>query len=383
MMTQQSAAYFNGLQDELVRLIQALCRIPAPSGREEKRAAFCADWLRAHGARGVYIDSANNVLFPWNCSGREKIILFCAHTDTVFPDTEPMPFLNDGEYLRSPGVGDDTAAVAMLLTVAGYVAQKGICSDYGILFAANAGEEGLGNLRGIRQIMDDYGDKIVEVYAFDATYDHVFNHCVGSERYRVLLRTEGGHSFYDFGNRNAIAAASALITQLYQQEVPQLGNGKTTYNVGVIEGGCSVNTVAQEAEFLYEYRSDDHACLCTMRQKFRQVLEDFRAKNLAEISVETVGIRPCANLHNTARLQEMTQRAIAITEKYTGGKCEAASASTDCNVPMSRGIPAVCMGCYMGRGAHTREEMIRIDSLCTGLKIVAETVLDFVDCGAG
>ena len=370
---------FASLHDELVQLIETLCAYPAPSGQEKQRARFCLQWLHANGAETAYMDSANNVLYPHDCAGKKKLILFCAHTDTVFPDTEPMPFCNDGTYLHSPGVGDDTACVAMLLLVARFVAIRKLKSDYGILFAANACEEGLGNLRGIKQIMGDFGDKITEVYAFDATYDHIFDRCVGSVRYRITLRTEGGHSYYDFGNRNAIAAAAALIGELYRVEVPRHGNSKTTYNVGIVSGGCSVNTVAQEASFLYEFRSDDHSCLAAMEKKFRAVLEYFEGKNLAEVAVETVGIRPCAKLADTSRLEKMANRAVQIVQKHTGKPCAREAASTDCNMPLSMGIPAICIGTYMGQGTHTRAEKIRIDSLDPGLAIVAETVLDFFE----
>lgn len=378
MWGREIAAYFEGLEQEAAELIRTLCQYPAPSGQEGARAAFCKEWLEKNVAKGVCIDEAQNVLYPVNCNGNKKIILFAAHTDTVFPDVEPMPFLNDGEYLRSPGVGDDTACLAALLLVARYVAQGNFQSDHGILFAANSCEEGLGNLKGIRKIMEDYGQEIEEVYVFDDTYDHLVCRCVGSERYKITLRTEGGHSFRDFGNRNAIAAAAELITRLYRQEIPQKEGCKTTYNVGTAEGGCSVNTVAQEASLLYEYRSDDPECLCAMREQLQGILAQFQTENRAALTVEAVGERPCANLRDSARLNEMIQMATAISQKHSGLPCRCNSGSTDCNIPMSMGIPAVCMGAYLGDGAHTREERVRIDSLTTGLKIVAETVLHFL-----
>lgn len=377
MLTEKIIKYLDSIQDETVELIKTLCEYPAPSGKEEKRAQFCKKWLEENGASGVYIDSALNVVYPVNCEGKDKIILFTAHTDTVFPDTEPMPFINDGEYLRSPGVGDDTACLAALMLVARYVAQNKLASDVGVMFVANSCEEGLGNLKGIKQIMADHGNKICEAYAFDATYDHMFNRCVGSERYKLSFKTEGGHSFNSFGNRNAIVAASHLVTELYKLEVPKKENCKTTYNVGIIEGGCSVNTIAESASFLYEYRSDDRDCLEFMRNSFLNTVENFKKTGLADITVETVGVRPCANLKDTARLDRMTERIVEITEKHTGQKCAVTSASTDCNIPMSMGIPAVCVGTHIGCGVHTRDEKLLIASLPIGMKIVAETVLDF------
>lgn len=379
MYTREAAEYFGSLEKELVELIEALCAHPAPSGEEGERAEFCRDWLSKKGCEGVYIDEAKNVIYPLGCGGKDKYVLFTAHTDTVFPDTEPMPFVNDGEYLRSPGVGDDTACLAMLMLTAAYASREKPKSDWGIIFAANSCEEGLGNLRGIRQIMADYGDKIVEAYAFDATYNHIFNRCVGSERYRVRLKTRGGHSYYDFGSGNAIAEAARLITELYKQSVPKAEMSKTTYNVGIIEGGCSVNTIAEEASFLYEYRSDDYESLESMRRQFFGVLESYKAYGEAEISLETVGERPCARLADSRRLEEMSRLAMERVSRHTAEPCIAEAASTDCNIPMSMGVPAICIGSYMGDGAHTRAEKIRIDSLIKGLGIVAETVLDFFE----
>ena len=129
--------------EKTVELIEALCSIPAPSGMEEKRSEFCKSFLEAAGAKGVYIDTALNTVFPINCDGRDDIIVFLAHTDTVFPDTSPMPFLRDGGYLKSPGIGDDTAPLAMMLKVAEFITREKLSPSCGILIVANAGEEGL------------------------------------------------------------------------------------------------------------------------------------------------------------------------------------------------------------------------------------------------
>lgn len=367
--------YLEDSEEETLRLIEQLCRIPAPSLKEEKRAAFCKDFLLQSGAEGVVIDEALNVLYPVGCDGRDDIVLFLAHTDTVFPDTEPMPFARDGTYLYSPGVGDDTACLAILLMVARYVATRKLVPNYGILFAANAGEEGLGNLKGIRQIMQTYAGRIREVYSFDAQYTALYNRCVGSHRYEITVETEGGHSFGNFGRKNAIHAASELICRLYSCEIPQVGDSKTTYNVGVIEGGTSVNTIAQNVKFLYEYRSDDAECLERMRLFFESEIEEALRSGDARYLVRTVGIRPCGGNVDTDRLTDMSRTVAQICEKHSGLVCTAKSASTDCNIPMSMGIPSITVGNFLGSGAHTREEKVRIDSIPVGLKITAEIVL--------
>ena len=369
-------SYLAAHEQETLDLIEALCAIPAPSGSEAARAAFCKEWLERKGARGVVIDGARNMLYPVNCEGKDDIVLFLAHTDTVFPDTEPLPFSNDGTYLHSPGVGDDTACLAQLLTVAGYVATHHLTSGRGVLFAANACEEGLGNLKGIRQIMKDYAGRITEVYSFDWKYTAFVNRCVGSHRYEIELTTEGGHSFSAFGNRNAIHAAADLVCALYGCTPPSYEGSKTTYNVGMIEGGTSVNTIAQSAKLLYEYRSDDARCLAEMRAFFEDTVEKARARGLAEISVRPVGERPCGGEIDREKLERMSRRVASVSQKHSGLPCTAQSGSTDCNIPMSLGVPAVCVGTYLGDGQHTREERVLLSSIPVGTRIAAELILE-------
>jgi acetylornithine deacetylase/succinyl-diaminopimelate desuccinylase-like protein len=378
-LSNEVLSYLAEHEQETLDLIKTLCGIPAPSWHEEKRAAFCKEWLESQGATGVYIDEALNVIYPVGCEGKEDIILFMAHTDTVFPDTEPMPFTSDGEYFYSPGVGDDTACLAVMLMIAKYITEKGLSSPYGILFVANSGEEGLGNLKGTRQVMKDFGYKIKEFYTFDSQYTAYVNRCVGSERYELTFKTEGGHSFNEFGNRNAIRAMSEFICKMYECSVPQIPDTKTTYNVGVVEGGTSVNTIAQSAKCLYEFRSDSAECLDTMRDYFEREVEKLRRDGLAEIEVKTVGIRPCGSGYDEDKLKMMGDKVKAISEKHSGLPCRADSGSTDCNIPMSMGIPAICVGSYIGAKWHTREEKILISSISVGLKIAAELILGYFE----
>lgn len=366
--------YLKDSEEETIELIEALCCIPAPSHHEEKRAQFIQNWLTEQGAKGVFIDEALNVVYPVGCEGRDDIVVFMAHTDTVFPDMEPMPFVNDGEYLHSPGVGDDTTHVAVLLMVARYVAQNHLQAPCGILFVANSCEEGLGNLKGIKQLMADYEGRIKEVYSLDSNYDHIYRKCVGSHRYEILFDTEGGHSFGDFGNRNAIYAMSDLVCRLYEHEVPVCGDSHTTYNVGIVEGGTSVNTIAQSARLLYEYRSDSAECLASMQTFFEETIQEAREAGKAEITVNTIGIRPCGGDVDEQHLQEIFEKTAKICEKHSGEPCVGMSGSTDCNVPMSLGIPSIAFGCCMEYGAHTREEKVLISSIPIGMKIAAEVI---------
>lgn len=223
--------------EEIFSLLKDLCDIPAPSHFETKRAEFCKRYLENIGATNVYIDEAQNVIFPLNCDNSNEITVFAAHTDTVFPDVEPMPYYDDGEKIHSPGVADDTASVVVLLLMARYFIEKKIIPDKGILFVCNSCEEGLGNLKGTRQLFADYANRIKQFIAFDSDLDVVNDVCVGSHRYEIEVSTQGGHSYGDFGCINAISVASAMINKIYKINVPQKAGTKTTYNVGSFWAG--------------------------------------------------------------------------------------------------------------------------------------------------
>lgn len=379
-MDQSMEQYLDASREELKELIRQLCAIPAPSHREQRRAAFCRDWFEKNGGRGVFIDQAQNVICPYGDT-EGPLTVFMAHTDTVFPDMEPMPFFEDGETFRCPGVGDDTANLAILMICARYFLRKQVPCDGGILFVANSCEEGLGNLKGSRGIAAAYGGQIRQWISFDGSrLDRITQKAVGSHRYEVTVRTEGGHSFGAFGNRNALAVLSSLIASLYTVKVPQVGDSKTTYNVGRVWGGTSVNTIAQEAAMLWEYRSDDRKCLEKMQEMFEKFLEAYRASGV-EIQAELVGDRPCAGQLDPARqeaLEDMARQSIRLA---TGKEPTLASGSTDCNIPLSLGIPAVCLGLVESTGTHTRQETLYLESLGPGSRLCMDFLSKFFRVG--
>ena len=377
-LTNEILEYLDNIKEETINLIEHLCKMPSPSNHEKEKATFIKKWLEEKGAQNVYIDEVNNVLYSINCQNSDKTVVFMAHIDTVFPDLKPLPFTKDEKYLYSPGVGDDTTCVAMLLMIASLIIKKNLSPKTGVLLAFNSCEEGLGNLKGIKNIMKHYQSKITQVISFDSQYDCVVNDCVGSERYEIVVKTKGGHSFRDFGNENAIVVSSRIINKLYDVKVPKNENNKTTYNVGVIKGGTSINTIAQEASFLYEYRSTSQECLKNMKEKFLKIVESFKEKDI-EINVNVLGIRPCKENVDEERLERLTKKIISVCEKYSNIKCYPSEGSTDCNIPMSMGIPSVAAGCYIGYGEHTREEKVLIESIPIGLKIVAELVLEYFE----
>lgn len=356
----------------LYQTLKELCQIPAPSHFEHKRAEYCKNWLEKHGAKSVYIDEALNVVFPINCEGSNEITVFAAHTDTVFPDKEPMPYYDDGKRIFCPGVADDTASVVILLLAAKYFIENRISPKNGIMFVFNSCEEGLGDLKGSRNLFNNFSNRIHAFITLDSVLDIVIDRAVGSHRYEVNVFTEGGHSFNKFGNCNAIAVLSSIINEIYNIEVPQKDGTKTTYNVGVIEGGTSVNTIAQSASMLCEYRSDDKDCLAYMKHEFEKIF--YKAAAKANVTVKQVGNRPCSDI-DASKTEALKSKVVPIIEETIGKKVVFHSGSTDCNIPLSLGIPAICIGTDIHEKTHTREEMIDKKSIQIGLDITIKTCL--------
>ncbi len=374
-LTADMERYIREVQPELRQLIRDLCAIPAPSHREEARAAFCRDWFRRNGGENVEIDEALNVICPWRVTEDGDLTVFMAHTDTVFPDTEPLPFREEGDMMYCPGVTDDTANLAVLMICARYIMQRELPTDGGIVFVANSCEEGLGNLKGCRAIVERYGRRMRELITLDdSRLENVVTRAVGSHRYAVTAATEGGHSFSGFGKRNAIQVLATLVDRLYRVEVPTEGDSRTTYNVGVISGGTSVNTIAQSAELLYEYRSDSRSCLEKMKAVFEDTVRRCTPAD-AQVTVELIGERPCSGDVDPEAMADLIRRAGDAVRTVTGREPVFAAGSTDCNVPLAAGIPAVCLGVCVGGGCHTREEWLDTSSLKDGCRLFLEFFL--------
>lgn len=365
------------MQPQVLDLIRTLCAIPAPSHHEERRAAFVCDWLNAHGLEAS-IDEALNVRCPMELEEHEDIVVIMAHMDTVFPDMEPMAMREEGGKMYCPGVGDDTTNLAAMMMLAAYLKEQKAKPACGVLFVANSCEEGLGNLKGCKAIMKAYGNRVKAFFSLDCEYHAVCSSAVGSSRYRITAKTRGGHSFSDFGNRNAIAVLAELVAALYQQETPKAEGTVTTYNVGMISGGTSVNTIAQQAEMLYEYRSDDADCMDVMERQLREILQKHAYED-AQIEVELLGTRPCGRGVDPEAQKRLEAASAAAIERYVGLKPPMAAGSTDCNIPLSMGIPSVCFGVYNGAGAHTREEWVETASILPGMKAAASLIFGWFD----
>ena len=362
--------YILQAQAELTQLIRDLCALPAPSGHEELRAEFCRKWFVENGCGEPFIDEALNVVCPWNVGPDNDLVVFMAHTDTVFPDREPLPFSQRDGLMFCPGVTDNTASLAVMMICARWMFAHAEPGNVGMLFVANSCEEGLGNLKGSRKIVETYKDRMRALIALDdPSLTAVTNRAVGSHRYRVCVHTEGGHSFAHFGNSNAIERLAALIQALYGMELPAEPGSKTTFNVGTISGGTSVNTIAQQAEMLYEYRSDSLKCLMEMERRFGQIIEDFRREG-CRIEVEKIGARPCAAHVDPAAQAQLISWVSEAMQEALGAEPQFKSGSTDANAALAAGIPALCIGVCRGGKCHTREEWLDPSSLADGCRLL-------------
>ena len=354
-------------------ILKELCVIPAPSHNEDLRVAYCVQKLRDFGFADVSVDEAKNVICEIRAEASDKTVVFAAHTDVVFPDTEPLPLREDDKNLYCPGCGDDTVCVAQLMSVMKWIKDTNQKPRYNTVFVFNACEEGLGNLKGIRAVMERYGQSVIAFFTFDGQYNAVVDRSVGSHRYQVTVKTKGGHSFNDFGNENAARVLAEGIQMIYGIPVPE--GPKTTYNVGLISGGTSVNTIIQEASMLCEYRSESSENLESMKEAFQKVFATMAQS--AEVEVVLVGDRPgMKNLDPTAQ-KALSDLCAGIQKKHSGIEPVRNSGSTDCNIPHSMGIPAVCAGTYLGGGAHTREEWVEKTSIPIGVAIVADIVATY------
>jgi tripeptide aminopeptidase len=348
----------------------ALSAIPAPTGHEEQRAQVVRDWWAADGLAGVAVGAAGNVRALLRAGDpQQPAVLLCAHLDTVFGPEVSHAVVRHGGRLTGPGVGDNTIAVCALSALDALL-PDGL--RHPVWVVATTGEEGLGNLAGVRALLEDPPGPVRAVIALEGNYLGRVNVTgVGSTRWRVRVTGPGGHAWEEASQPSAVHEAARLVTALAALAQPgttQPGPPKATVNVGLIEGGESVNSRAQRAEFLVDLRSGDPAALDTLRAAARAVLED-PAVPLG-VSVHTIGERPAGQLdpgHPLATLAAQVLREAGVPPQLT-------AASTDANAAYPRGIPALTLGVTTGEGTHTEQEWIDVDPVATGLAALAATV---------
>jgi len=339
-----------------------ITEIPAPPFHETARGLELKKLFTAAGLENVRIDETGNVLGDRPGKRAHPHLVIAAHLDTVFPEGTDVHVKRNGNILTAPGIGDDGRGLAALLALITAMQQTKIQTGGSLTFVADVGEEGLGDSRGTKALFEKtLKGQIDEFISIDGDrVSSVVNTGVGSYRYRVTFTGPGGHSYGAFGIGNPIHAMGRAIDHISQIEVPE--KPKTTYNVGRVGGGTSVNSVPFEAWFEFDERSADVASLDAVDAKFKVAVqagvdeENAFRKDKGKISVklESVGIRPAGITPVDAPI---ILAAKASVEALKLGKFETGEASTDSNVPMHLGIPAMTMGGGgKGNGAHFLQE---------------------------
>ncbi len=354
--------------DRTVQDIITLTQIEAPSFKESTRAAAFQEMARAHGLDALETDAEGNVMGLRRGIGNGPLICVAAHLDTVFPPGTDLTVRREGTKLFAPGVGDDTRSLAVLLAWLRAMDAAGIRTRADILFVADVGEEGPGDLRGMRYLFQQgrYKDRISTFITVDSPdMERIATGGVGSKRYRVTFNGPGGHSYGAFGLVNPMYAMADAIARLGRVKVP--ARPKTTYSASVTGGGTSINSIPNSVWTDFDLRSEAPEELDRLEREFLALVTDAVAAENAARSTRSgavtadivkIGDRPAGHTDESSELVRLAQAALEA--HGFAPKCEASS--TDANIPMSLGIPAIKIGSggSGGRG-HSLEEWIDVE----------------------
>ncbi len=378
---------FRARESQFAQWQMEATRVAAPPFGESARGAWLADRFRELGLNDVQVDEVGNV-FGIHPGYGSRFVALSAHIDTVFPAATPLNVRQQGSRLYGPGVSDNGAGIAAMLAVASVLGNARISHALPFVFIGNVGEEGEGDLRGMRHVFATprWRDAIAYSVVVDgAGADTVVAEALGSRRFEVIVRGPGGHSWSDFGAPSPIIALSRAIEVFSQTPVPT--SPKTTFNVGVIRGGTSVNSIPESASMRVDLRSTSMAEIDRLERALRIALEQaVAAENRAAASsqygtrkpqvvqseVVEIGNRPAGELAPDARLL----RVIRAVDAQLGNAAQVQRASTDANIPLSLGREAIAIGGGgSGGGAHTLQEWFDCNGRDLGLRRILLTML--------
>jgi acetylornithine deacetylase/succinyl-diaminopimelate desuccinylase-like protein len=364
------------VNDEQVRLTE----IPAPSFQEEKRAAAVKALLADEGMQ-VRSDKIGNVIGELRGLNDKECVLLAAHLDTVFPAGTDVTVRREGERMIAPGISDNGTGLAALVGIARAMHVAKIKPQRTILFAANVGEEGEGNLRGMRVLIDAYHAKLQAVIVLDGSgTDHVTTKALASRRLEVVITGPGGHSWSDFGMVNPINALVRGSQRFINTKVPI--SPRTTFNLGEVEGGTSVNSIPHDAKLKVDLRSESEDELIRLETALREcmaagVKDEMdnardRSKGKLEFRVNQIGSRPGGDLPADSALLG----ALRAADDYVSNQSRIERSSTDANIPLSLGIDAIAIGAGgNGGGAHSLQEWYEPAGRELGLQRILLTLL--------
>jgi len=346
---------------ELTALISA---VPSPTGDETAKSLLVERLFSTAGVAAER-DALGDVvgLIPGaepTRAGASRLVV-AAHIDTVFPIGTPLEIRRSTDRLSGPGVGDNSVAVAAAVKLADLLRIAGEVPAVDVLVTGNVGEEGLGNLRGIREVLTNRSDIGAVVALEGHNLGRVTHIAVGSRRFRITVKGPGGHSWGDFGRPNAIQGLSKLIAELDAITLPR--SPKTTLNVGMISGGVSVNTIAPEASCLLDLRSVDESALRRLSDRVTRLVDRSNRGDAVLYTAESIGERPAGVVAADSPIVEIAARTLAAL----GLEPSFDASSTDANVPIAAGIPAVCVGLTTGGNVHRTDEFIDLEPVPKGI----------------
>ena len=358
--------------DRIIDLAVRIQQIAAPTFHEGARAEFVRRMFEEEGLSDVAMDETGNVYGKFQVSGSRsqgKPLIISAHLDTVFPFEMDLSVRREEGRLYGIGIGDNSVGVAALFGVMWMLQQQRF--DYAnaplsargdIWFVANTCEEGLGDLRGMKAVVERFGSDVQAYLVLEGmALGHVYHKAVGVKRYRVTARTQGGHSWSDYGQPSAVLELSRLIVQLTALSLPR--KPRTTLNVGRVNGGTSVNTIPAEAWMELDLRSEGQAELAELVEGVEKLIEAAH-KPEVRFEAEAIGARPAGELSPKHPLVKLAQACL----REQGLETTLTSGSTDANIPLSMGYPALVLGVTKGGGAHTRNEFIEIEPVAKGME---------------
>ncbi|MBV8631084.1 MAG: M20/M25/M40 family metallo-hydrolase [Silvibacterium sp.] len=379
-------------EHQMLRWQANLVRVPAPPFGEGPRAQWLCERFRELGLEEVHLDAIGNAIAVRKATAHEagdrQRVLLSAHIDTVFPPDTPIECKVEDVRIQAPGACDNGAGVVCMLAMAAALAHAGIEHGRDLMFAGNVGEEGDGNLRGMRHLYESPGfrESIAAHIVLDgAGHEVAITHALGSRRFLVTVRGPGGHSWTDAGRPNPIVALSRAIARL--SEVDLTAAPRTTVNVGTIEGGTAINAIPEQASARLDFRSVDGEQLIRLEVELYRAVEDavmaanretgHTDKDGLSFSIEEIGSRPAGQLAEDSVLYE-TLRAV---DRHLNIRTEPRIASTDANIPVSLGVPAVSLGGGgEGGGIHTRSEWYDARGRVLGLRRVLLLLLALAGC---
>ncbi|MCA9865592.1 MAG: M20/M25/M40 family metallo-hydrolase [Anaerolineales bacterium] len=361
-------AAFHERRETILSQIIAIQQIPAPTFEEARRAAFIEERFQALGLADVSRDALNNVYgkLAGASPGRPPVVI-SAHLDTVFPIETNLAVRHDGRVVYGPGLGDNSTGVGGLLQVAEMIRERVLPHESDIYFVANVGEEGLGDLCGMRAVVDKFGGEATYIVVEGGLFGKLIHQAVGVRRYHIEVTAPGGHSWGGFGAASAIHVLGHLIVDIDGLSVPTIP--KTTYNVGIIQGGTSINTIANSAHLWLDLRSEGPAALEQLVKSTEEILRLRSRKYVleghgVEIKMEQVGNRPAGGIDRQSPVVALADAALRAVGRED---VDYIVSSTDANVPLSRGYQAVCLGLTHSGNSHRPDEFIDTTHLPAGL----------------